>query len=245
VKRFARFITAQLLLTGSLSTYLLLSASLLALGQSADSKLATQVQSGTGLAVGSFVVPKSSDISLQDDASEVSMDDYLTVKVSRVDGDRLLVATQDGKKSGWLGVDHVVPFDQAIDYFNRAIAQTPRSADAHWRRGRLWVRRSENDRALADFDEAIRLAPNHSRCYVDRSRILIGKQQVDRALADCDKAIQLEPKFAEAYLHRATVWLWKKEPERAKADFDMAIQLDLVLLERAISLLLGLRRKPR
>ena len=216
---------ASHVLSGFVSTYLLLSGSLVALGQSRDSKAPIKTQSGARMAVGSFVVPKSSDVALRDDARQVRIDDYLAVKVERIDGDRLLVSGPDGR-SGWLSSDQVVPFDQAMDYFDQAIAKTPQNADAHWRRGRLWDQRSDNDRALSDFDEAIRLAPNHARCYDDRSGVLVRKEQFDRALADCDKAIQLEPKFAKAYLHRATVWLWKKEPKRAKGDFDMAIQLD-------------------
>jgi tetratricopeptide (TPR) repeat protein len=241
MKRLARSFMAHHLLSGLLSTYLLLLGSLVALGQNGDSKATIKMQSGLGLAVGSYVVPKSSEIPLRDDERLVRIDDCLSVKVERIDGDRMLVSTPDGKRRGSLGVDQVVPFDQAIGYFDQAIAKNPRSADAHWRRGRLWAQRSDNDRALADFNEVIRLAPDHAQCYVDRSPIFVRKQQIDPALADCDKAIQGLP----APRDRLALEERTQASQSRSGHGDSARSRELVLLERALSLLLDLRWEQR
>ncbi len=218
--------TPHHLLSGLLSSCLLLNGSLVAVGQNGESKPSTKTQSLSGLAVGSSVVLKSSDIPLRDGGRQVTVAEYLSVNVERIDGDRIWLASPDGKRRGSVGLDQVVAFDRAIDYFNKEIAKNPRSADAHWTRGRLWAHRFDNNRALADFDQAIQVAPDHAQCDVDRSKELLWKNQIDRALADCDKAIQLDPKLARAYLYRANIWLVQKDQKRAKTDLDMAIQLD-------------------
>ena len=55
---------ASHVLSGFVSTHLLLSGSFVALGQSRDSKAPIKTQSDARMAVGSFVVPKSSDVTL-------------------------------------------------------------------------------------------------------------------------------------------------------------------------------------
>ena len=118
-----------------------------------------------GIAVGTTVVLKAPDMLLrgEDDDRPVSAGDGVSLEVKRVEGDRVLVAWTKGRYRGWVGVDQVVPLDQAMAHFDRAIERNTKDVDALRMRGRLWKARTEYDRALADFDQAIRLAPDRAQ----------------------------------------------------------------------------------
>jgi tetratricopeptide (TPR) repeat protein len=181
-----------------------------------------------GIAAGTVVVLKAPDLLLRGDGRDRSIPsgDGTWLKVVRIDDDRLLVASPDEMWRGWVGGDRVIPLDQAMDYFDRAIARNPGDVDSLRMRGRLWASRGEFDRALADFDRALRLAPDRARAYVDRGGLLGQRGQLDRAIADYTEAIKLDPREAEAYLARASAWVNKHDRQQAVSDYTAAIELE-------------------
>ena len=130
--------------SGLITLFLVLNGAVVALAQTADAKPSARPEAGPGIAVGTSVVLKSTDTPLTNDGRLVPIENYLlSLKVERVDGDRVLIVSRDGKKRGWIGVDQVVPRDRAIAYFDGAIAKDPKNADAYWSRGRLWWDRKD------------------------------------------------------------------------------------------------------
>ena len=87
----------------------------------------------------------------------------------------------------------------AIAAFDRAIARSPRRADAYLNRGLLRAETGDDVGALDDLDAAIRLAPSEPRGYYNRSRILRRRGEVRRAQTDQDRAIALDPRYAAAF----------------------------------------------
>jgi tetratricopeptide (TPR) repeat protein len=193
--------------------------------QDAIPKRAAQAQAKPVLVVGSQVVLKASDTPLDDNGKAVSIQDNLRIWIEKIDGERVFLVVSDVMKSGWVRSDQVVPRDQAMDYFDGAIATNPHNADAFWLRGRLWFDRDDDDRALADLDQAVRLQPDQSRFYSMRGFVLSRKGQLDRAIADCDKAIELNQADALAHATRAGVWQSRNDHRRAHAGYDEAIRL--------------------
>jgi tetratricopeptide (TPR) repeat protein len=94
------------------------------------------------------------------------------------------------------------------------------------RRGVLFTRARQYDRALADFAEALRRGPNYAPAYRDRAGAYYLQKQDDRTLADCERALQLDPSLAGAYCHRAAVWARRGEAARALTDCATALRLD-------------------
>ena len=54
----------------------------------------------------------------------------VSLKVERIEGNRLHVASPDRSFRGWIGIDQVISLDTAMDYFDRAIARNPKDVDA-------------------------------------------------------------------------------------------------------------------
>ena len=197
-------------------------------GQDNDARPPAGTAPTQGIVAGTAVVIKAPDLLLRGDGDDrpVPPRDGVSLKVERVDGNRVLVSWSNGRYRGWVGIDQVIPLDQAMAHFDRAIERDPKDVDALRMRGRLWSARKEYDRALADFDRAIQLAPDRAPAYVDRGRLRGLRSDLDQAVVDFSEAIRLDPKNASAYGQRAYTWVEKGDTAKGIAGYTEAIRLD-------------------
>jgi tetratricopeptide (TPR) repeat protein len=144
-----------------------------------------------------------------------------TYRVEQVNGPWLwLYATE---LNGWVPADHVVPVEQAIEFFTDYIRSNPGDAFGYIMRARFWrEERKELDIALGDYNEAIRLDPTTAGVYNHRGLAWIAKKEYDKAIADYNEAIRLDPKDASAYNSRA--WIWVTCPDAKYCDGKKAVQ---------------------
>jgi tetratricopeptide (TPR) repeat protein len=149
---------------------------------------------------------------------------HKTYTVTRAEGDWLWVVS--GSIEGWLPINQVILFDQALDFYTSEIRSNPSSSEAYNGRAIIWDDKEEYDIALADYNDAIRLDPSNSVAYGNRGGIWSFKKDYDKALADYNEAIRLDPRHASAYRRRGTIWSNKKDFDRALTDFNEAIRLD-------------------
>jgi tetratricopeptide (TPR) repeat protein len=131
-----------------------------------------------------------------------------------------------GRVSGWVQSSAVVPFDEAVEFYNGEIRANPRSARAYVHRGTIRKAMGEIDLALADYDQAIILEPKAAATYVNRGLLWYDKRELDKAAADYTHAIRLDPRDASAFLSRGLVWHDKSDFDKALPDFNEAIRLD-------------------
>jgi tetratricopeptide (TPR) repeat protein len=179
---------------------------------------------GTVLMVGNAVVDdekRSTDLAVSGHDRRTSR----VYRVEQVNGPWLWLAAEKEGVAGWVKIEQVVPFEQAVDYYTSEIRTNP-SSSAYNNRGLAWHDKKEYDIAIADFNEAIRLDPRYATAYMNRGRAWYAKKEYDRAIADYGEAIRLDPKFAVAYSGRGRAWSAKKEYDRAIADYGEAIRLD-------------------
>jgi tetratricopeptide (TPR) repeat protein len=94
------------------------------------------------------------------------------------------------------------------------------------RRGFLYEKRSDHDRALADFNQAIRLDSNLAVVYNNLGWVYNNKGEFDRAIPDFDRAIRLNQNLVIAFTNRALAFNGKHDYDRAISDLDQAIRLD-------------------
>ena len=128
---------------------------------------------------------------------------------------------------GFVAPAHVVPYEQAIDYYTRVIRAEPTNAEAFSLRGGHWrTDRKRLDMAIADLSEAIRLAPHQAAAYNNRGLAWTSKKEYHRAIADFTEAIHLDPNYALAYCNRGLALYATKDFDRAIADHSEGIRLD-------------------
>jgi tetratricopeptide (TPR) repeat protein len=148
--------------------------------------------------------------------------------VKNVNGDWFWVIWSSGETEtikGWINRSDVIPFLQALEFFNEEVKRNPTSSAYHTR-GMIWNEKGEYDIAIGDYSEAIRLDPNNKFAYNSRGNALGDKKEYEKAVSDFNEAIRLYPKFSVAYNNRGIAWRDKKEYEKAISDFNEAIRLD-------------------
>jgi tetratricopeptide (TPR) repeat protein len=151
---------------------------------------------------------------------------FRVYRVDQVNGNWLWLKAEKEGVQGWVKVEFVIPYDQAIDYFTNQIRANPNQSSSYIRRGNVWSEKGEYDIAIGDFNEAIRLDPSNEAAFNNRGNAWSKKKEHDKAIADYSEAIRLDPKFATAFTNRGSDWEAKKEYDKAIADYSEAIRLD-------------------
>ena len=117
----------------------------------------------------------------------------------------------------------------------------------YFRRGEIYFRNGDSDRAIADLSAFIRLPfglrgnPNSVEALNDRGVSYAKKREYDRAIADHTEAIRLDRESALSYSNRGSAYEEKGELDKALADFREALSHggttaseDITRVERAI-----------
>ena len=117
-------------------------------------------------------------------------------------------------------------FEQAIQYYDKAINLNPNYAIAYFYRGNAYGNKGELDQAIQDFTKAIDLNPNDAKAYNNRGIAYGTKDDFDLAIQDFTKAIDLDPNYAKAYFYRGIAYSDKGELDQAIQDYDKAIDLN-------------------
>jgi tetratricopeptide (TPR) repeat protein len=133
--------------------------------------------------------------------------------------------------------------DPDIAELDEALRLAPNDAQAHRRRGNLWGRKGEMDRALADYDEAIRIDPSDIAVLHDRGVMWQRNGELDKALVDLDRAVRMSFADPEVYSDRGAVWFEKGRYDRALADFNRALKIAPGLASAATRRAAALDRK--
>jgi hypothetical protein len=133
----------------------------------------------------------------------------LTVKHVTGDWFWVIHSGETGTIGGWINSSDVIPFSQALDFFNEELKRNP-TARAYNTRGMILQAKGEYDVAIGDFNEAIRLDPHFKWAFRNRGNAWKAKNEFDKAIADYNEAIRLDPKFIAAWGSRA--WLETVSP---------------------------------
>ena len=117
-------------------------------------------------------------------------------------------------------------YRSALADYGRAIAVSPDSADAYWRRGKANILYGRNlPAALKDLDQAIRLDASKAEFYVTRASISSWLGEPNAALADLNRALSYDSRSVHALTNRGLYYFNEGDTARALTDFDAALQL--------------------
>jgi tetratricopeptide (TPR) repeat protein len=146
-------------------------------------------------------------------------------RVRETKGPWLWLAADNSGLRGWVKVEDVVPFDQAVDYYTNEIRMHPRDPQSYVRRGNIWLAKRDYPKAITDYTEAVRLDPKNIYAYSSRGNAWRDSGQFDRAVADYSEAIKLDPERALSYVERGSARRSQKDYDRALADYNEAMRL--------------------
>jgi hypothetical protein len=117
-----------------------------------------------------------------------------------------------------------LPAGDELKSLDDRVRRNPRDAVGFYRRGQLYARYGDFNRAIADLDEAIRLKPDDPEAFNNRcwARTMLG--DTSRALQDCDSALKLRPAYGDALDSRGLINLKLCKNADALADYESAVK---------------------
>jgi tetratricopeptide (TPR) repeat protein len=116
-------------------------------------------------------------------------------------------------------------YDDAIEYYKKAIEQSPSNADYYDKLGRAYNAKRDLDSALSSYNKAIELNPKNALYYMHRGLIHREMRNYDLAVDAYSKAIELDPKSVFYNLERGRAYEANGQRDRAFNDYDTAIEL--------------------
>ena len=97
-------------------------------------------------------------------------------------------------------------YEQAIEYFTKAIKIDPKYIDAYHWRGITYNDLKKYDEAINDFNNTIKLSPEHAEAYKYKGDIYFDLEKYEEAIHNYDKAIKINPKKALWYISRGMAY---------------------------------------
>lgn len=91
-------------------------------------------------------------------------------------------------------------YDQALDWFNKAIEKNPNESYYFMNRAISYQALKQSQKALDDYGSAIKLNPANEKAYANRGNLYDELGELDRALDDYSEAIRINPRFSFGFL---------------------------------------------
>lgn len=119
---------------------------------------------------------------------------------------------------------------EALEYFNKDIAENPKSGYPYMWVSYIYLTNEEYGRALDAANQAIKLLPKKDIEYLTfaynyRSKTYLCLEDTVKAIADCTAAIKIDPKNPDHYHDRAQIYYEQDKYELADADYLKMIEL--------------------
>lgn len=115
--------------------------------------------------------------------------------------------------------------DEALKYFDQALAIRPDLSDALLEKGRIWVGKKEFDKARTSGEMALQYQPNNGRIHLALAEIEIAGGNTNAAIARLREAVDHQPSLWEAYYLLGLQHVARSDWENAREQFATAVQL--------------------
>lgn len=106
-------------------------------------------------------------------------------------------------------------YDEAIDYYRRAIRIEPEKADAINNLGLALSAKGQTDEALDCYRKVIEINPGHIGTLINLGSLHFNNERYDEAIEFYDKAIETNPRHGAAYYNKALSLMQKERAEEA------------------------------
>ena len=125
-------------------------------------------------------------------------------------------------------------FDEALDYYDRALALAPRSSSLHRGIARALYFDGRFAQARSSYARALELEPDSAQNYVDIGCTYQSEGRFQEAIAYQEKAISVQPNNAEAHYRLATMRPWDNTEARVR-QLEGVLALDGLEVEQRVA----------
>jgi len=124
----------------------------------------------------------------------------------------------------WKNGEYTDPH-QAVDYWNKAVGNDPKSAETYNNRGLAYYNLKQPLQAIKDYSQAIHLKSEFAEAYNNRGNAYYELNQYELAEADFNQSLRFKSDYANAFLNRGLVYYQMGKNDEACQDFNKACDL--------------------
>jgi protein O-mannosyl-transferase len=117
-------------------------------------------------------------------------------------------------------------FNEAIDYFQQAIALEPDDAISHNDLGETYLEVTNLDLAMGELRKAIALQPDYANAHFNLGDAYFRQGRLDDAESEFKEAVKDDPHFAQAYNDLGTIYDRRHQTDDALAAYEKAVRAD-------------------
>ncbi len=117
-------------------------------------------------------------------------------------------------------------YQQAVDYYNKAIAINPTDTDAYNNRGIAYRNLGKYQEAIQDYTKAITINPQSANTYNNRGVVYYNLKEYQKAIEDFNQAIVINPQDGDAYYNRGNAYCDLGEYQKAIQDYNQVIKIN-------------------
>ena len=116
--------------------------------------------------------------------------------------------------------------DNALNYYNNAIALDPYHLKAYYHLGTVYVKRGQLDKAKQNFQIAVEIDPEYVIAHNNLGIIYLKEGLLGKAIAHFKRAIRIHPNSLNAHYNLGMVYEDLGYLEKAKFHYEKTIQID-------------------
>ncbi|MBN4080228.1 tetratricopeptide repeat protein [Beggiatoa alba] len=120
---------------------------------------------------------------------------------------------------------------ERLVFLTNQIEKKPQNAHIYVKRGDIYFKQHEFEKAVADYSQALKLNDNLDEAYFGRGMALGRQGLVPQGIQDLSVYIKRQPYNSRAYTKRGVRYIWIGNTSAAKNDMLQAIQLDITNAE--------------
>lgn len=118
-------------------------------------------------------------------------------------------------------------FSRELQVLNSQLDKNSQSGTTYVKRGDIYFKRHEFEKAVNDYTTAIKLNNNLDEAYFGRGMAFGRQGLVQQGIEDLSVYIQRHPYHSRAYTKRGVRYIWLGNTVAAKKDLLQAVQLDI------------------
>jgi len=117
-------------------------------------------------------------------------------------------------------------YNEAMEYFEKAVARFPESAEAYYNLGVSKLRAGKTDQAIATLEKTVQLKPDLTEAYFALGECYFNKGESDRAIKVFSRTLDLNGQNAKSYYNLGIVYYRLNRVDEAISAFERSIELD-------------------
>ena len=117
-------------------------------------------------------------------------------------------------------------YDNSIEYFQRAISENPKYADAYYDLGWVYYELDLYEEAITAINQVIKIDPDRADSHYVLGNISLTRQKYNEAISEFKKALDMDYDFAGAHCNLGLTYIFVHKYDEAIKEIKLSIKMD-------------------